>query len=154
MKFTILFGTESGNAELVAEDLSDSITEDGVDEVEVLDMSEVDASSLDRSAFHLIICSTYGDGELPVGAKPFHESLLAEQPDLSGLHYAVFGLGDRSYTETYSRGSEIIDEQLARLGAVREGEYGRHDAGSFEDASESAIEWFAGVREQVAAHAG
>lgn len=143
MKFSILFGTESGNAEMVADDLAEAITDA---EVEVHDMSTFSLADLNPHDFHLIICSTYGDGELPVGAQPFYDALIAEQPDLSGLRYAVFGLGDRSYTETYSRGSEILDEELTQLGAVREGEYGRHDAGSFDDVSEAALEWFEGVR--------
>src|SRR5690606_9095685 len=63
-----------------------------------------------------------------------------ERPDLTGARYAMFGLGDSSY-EFYSRGSEHIDERLAALGAVRVGEYGRHDAvdGSLPNAL--ALQW-------------
>jgi sulfite reductase alpha subunit-like flavoprotein len=100
---------------------------------------------------HLIVCSTYGDGELPTNVRGLRERLLAERPALDGIRYAVFGLGDRSYTKTYSRGSEMIDEALAACGASRVGEYGRHDAGGPLDAAEVAREWADGVLAELSA---
>lgn len=146
---TILFGTESGNAELVAEDLRRHLA--GRAEVELVDLTEADVTELDPTRPHLVICSTYGDGELPTGVRPFREALLTDRPDLSGLTYAVFGMGDRSYTKTYSRGSEQLDEALASCGASRIGEYGRHDAGGPIDAVDVAREWADGVIAELGA---
>lgn len=140
---TILFGTESGGAELVAEELRRVLGESA--DIEVADLAETTPEALDRARMHIVLCSTYGDGEVPTAARPFHESLLAARPDLAGVAYAVFGMGDRSYTKTYSRGSELIDEALAACGAVRVGEYGRHDAGGPIPAAEAAVEWLQGV---------
>ncbi len=139
---TVLFGTESGGAELVAEELRRALA--GRADVEVHDLADVAPGDLDRSRLHLIVCSTYGDGEVPTAARPFHAA-LQEHPDLAGLRYAVFGMGDRSYTKTYSRGSELIDEALTACGAVRAGEYGRHDAGGPVLATEAARDWAEGV---------
>ena len=139
---TVLFGTESGGAELVAEELRRALA--GRADVEVHDLADVEPGDLDRSRLHLIVCSTYGDGEVPTAARPFHAA-LREHPDLAGLRYAVFGMGDRSYTKTYSRGSELIDEALTACGAVRAGEYGRHDAGGPVLATEAARDWAEGV---------
>lgn len=138
MNITILYGTESGNAEMIANDLADTLSDHAVD---VLDMSTFDPARLDPARFHLIICSTYGKGDLPSGAKPFHDALDRDRPDLSGLHYAMFGLGDSAYPDTYSRGSEIIDRTLTECGARRVGAYGRHDASSLAVASDLAIAW-------------
>lgn len=140
---TIVFGTESGNAELVAEDLARHLADRAA--VEVRDLADLDPADIDRDRPHLVVCSTYGDGELPTGVRETHRALLRERPDLSGLRYAVLGLGDRSYTKTYSRGSELLDEALAACGAQRVGEYGRHDAGGPVDATEVAREWADGV---------
>jgi MioC protein len=52
----------------------------------------------------------------------------------------MFGLGDSSY-ETYSRGSERIDERLTALGAERVGVYGRHDASDGSLPNDTAIDW-------------
>ncbi|WP_396643716.1 cytochrome P450 [Microbacterium sp.] len=140
---TILFGTESGNAELVAEDLARHLGDRA--ETRVVDLGELEPGDLDPARVHLIVCSTYGDGELPTNVRGLREQLLSERPTLVGIRYAVLGLGDRSYTRTYSRGSEMIDEALAACGATRIGEYGRHDAGGSSDATEVAREWADGV---------
>lgn len=145
---TVLFGTESGGAELVAEDLRRLLGDDA--DVVVSDLGETAPDRLDRSRLHLVICSTYGDGEVPTSARPFHATLQTERPDLVGLRYAVFGMGDRSYTKTYSRGSELIDEALAACGGSRLGEYGRHDAGGPVLATEAAAEWLQGVLTELA----
>lgn len=151
---TILFGTESGGAELVADELH-RLLEAGGDgagtDVEVCDLAETQPSDLRPGRLHLIVCSTYGDGEVPTSARPFYEALRASGPRLGGVLYAMFGMGDRSYERTYSRGSELIDEALAARGASRVGEYGRHDAGGPISAAEAAVEWVAGVLVEAAA---
>ncbi|CAH0304731.1 putative ferredoxin/ferredoxin--NADP reductase [Microbacterium sp. Bi128] len=146
---TILFGTESGNAELVAEDLARHLGDRA--DTRVIDLGDLEPADLDSERLHLIVCSTYGDGELPTNVRGLRERLLSERPELAGIRYAVFGLGDRSYSKTYSRGSEMIDEALAACGATRVGEYGRHDAGGPLDAAEVAREWADGVLAELAA---
>ncbi|WP_144720111.1 cytochrome P450 [Agrococcus jejuensis] len=140
---TILFGTESGGAELVAEDLAQHLA--GRTDVAVVDLANADPEALDASRIHLVVCSTYGDGEVPTAARPFHEALVAGSGRLDALRYAVFGMGDRSYAKTYSRGSERVDEALAARGATRVGEYGRHDASGPLDVGDVAREWADGV---------
>mgnify|MGYP001613796556 CR=1 FL=1 len=145
---TIMYATESGGAELVSEELRRLLGDDA--DVQVLDLGAATPDQLDPARTHLLICSTYGDGEVPTSARPFHAALLAGEHDLTGLRYAVFGMGDRSYTRTYSRGSEMIDEALAARGAERFGEYGRHDAGGSLPAAEAATEWLHGVLAELA----
>ncbi|MFD9663342.1 flavodoxin domain-containing protein [Rhodococcus sp. NPDC059968] len=134
----ILFGTESGNAEMVAEDLVEEL--DGNHNAVAIDMTDYDISEFSTEDSYIVVCSTHGDGELPSGARPFFEALEADSPDLSAIRYSVFGLGDSSY-ETYSHGSEIIDEKLRALGAERVGEYGRHDASDGSLPNDDALEW-------------
>lgn len=145
---TIAYGTESGNAELVADTLRRRLHEGGTS-VETADLADLTPAELDPERLYLLVCSTYGDGELPTNARPFRDALLAERPDLSGLTFAVFGLGDRSYSGTYSRGSELLAEALTTAGATRIGEYGRHDAGGSESATDGALDWLAVVTAEV-----
>jgi MioC protein len=142
---TILFGTESGNAEFAAEDMASEVLDRSV---EVIDMSDFDVDTFSSENLYLIICSTHGEGELPSGALPFHEALQTMNPDLTGIEYAMFGLGDSSY-ENYSKGSEHIDSKLSSLGATRVGEYGRHDADTGTLPSARAVAW---VREILKAY--
>ncbi|CAG7599910.1 flavodoxin domain-containing protein [Leucobacter soli] len=146
MKITVLYGTESGNSELIADDLGAKLRETH-DEVEVFDLQNFDPNDLRADTFYLVICSTHGDGELPNTALPFAEAFDAALPDLSGVRYAMFGLGDSFYEETYSQGSEHIDRRFAAQGAERVGDYGRHDASSWDLPSDIALEWLPGVLE-------
>lgn len=153
---TIAYATESGGAQFAAEELraalaGSSASADGTADIALLDLAEITPAGFDPERFHVILCSTYGDGELPTGVRGLVADLAAERPDLGRLAYAVFGLGDRSYEKTYSRGSELFDEALAACGARRVGEYGRHDAGGGTDAAEAAAEWFEGLREEIRA---
>jgi MioC protein len=141
MKIVVLYGTESGNAETVADDL---IAELSTESIRAVDMTDASLEDLTPDAFYIVVCSTHGDGDLPSSAVPFAEMLDNERPNLSGIRYAMFGLGDSSY-ETYSRGSERIDERLAALGATRTGEYGRHDASDGSLPNDPAVEWAKGI---------
>lgn len=142
----ILYGTESGNAELVAEDLAAELVGDR--DVSVYDMSDFDVTDFNADDFYLVVCSTHGDGELPGGAKPLLAALNTELPDLTGIRYAMFGLGNSTY-ETYSQGSEIIDRRFTELGAERVGIYGRHDACDGSLPNDDAVEWARGLLELV-----
>ncbi|MFD2674485.1 flavodoxin domain-containing protein [Gulosibacter bifidus] len=138
MTIRIIFGTESGNAELIASDIEDQLSADH--EVEVEDLAEIDVNDFSADDVHLVICSTHGEGDLPYSAQPFVAALNEATPDLTGIHYAMFGLGDSTY-KNYSRGSERVDEALTDCGAKRVGDYGRHDAASSQDPSELGIAW-------------
>lgn len=139
MSVVILYGTETGNGELVADAISDVLAVDH--DPSIYDMSEFAVEDLDPADFLVIVCSTYGEGELPTGAAPFAEELDSVDPDLTGLKFAVFGLGDSVYGETFNRGGEIIAEMLTKRGATQVGEHARHDNSSIIKPAKQAGEW-------------
>jgi MioC protein len=156
LKITILVGTMTGTAQLVAQELE--LVWDGDEAaVETLLMDDLDASVFQREGVFLVCTSTYGQGDVPDNAKKFFDALQASRPDLSQVRYGVFGLGDRTYAETFNFGGKRFDDLLAELGAQRIGERIQHDASSGvlpeEKAEEWASEWLAEVREKVAATA-
>jgi MioC protein len=53
----------------------------------------------------------------------------------------VFGLGDRTYAETFNFGGKRFDDILTELGAKRIGERHMHDASSGILPEETALEW-------------
>ena len=144
MNIVVLYGTESGNSELIAQDLSDKINADGRS-AEVFDLQDFEPESITPENFYIVVCSTHGDGELPNTAQDFFEKFSQFEGDLTGVRYAMFGLGDSFYEETYSQGSEHIDRRFTELGAQRVGEYGRHDASSWDLPSDVALEWLPAV---------
>jgi MioC protein len=135
----ILFGTESGNAELVADDIAEAFTNAGTD-ARVIPMEDFDVASLAEPGTVVVVTSTYGEGELPATTAPFAEALVDAKPDLSGLRFAAFGLGDSSY-ETYSNAVDILTEHFTSLGAQQIGETGRHDAVSGDSFTDVATSW-------------
>jgi MioC protein len=139
MSVVILYGSETGTAELVADSISDVLSQKH--DVSMYDMTDFAVEDLSPDDFYVVVCSTYGDGELPTGAEPFAEGLDDEQPNLEGLRFALFGLGDSVYDDTFNRGGELMAEKLTDLGATQVGEHGRHDASSKVSAKVQSSEW-------------
>lgn len=136
---TILFGTETGNAEMVAEDVSTVFEENGV-KAQVMGMEDCDVDDLGDQDVVIVVVSTYGEGELPESAAPFFEALMERKPDLSSVRFAALGLGDSTY-ETYNNGVGALISILTDRGATQIGETGYHDADSGLNASDVAIGW-------------
>jgi len=145
MKLHLLVGTMTGTAQLVAQELElvwgDTPWDDGLLQVETLLMDKLDGSIFAREGIFLIVTSTYGQGDVPDNAKALYEDLIAKRPDLSRVRYGVFGLGDRTYAETFNFGGKRFDDILTGLGAQRVGERVQHDASSGVLPEEMAEEW-------------
>lgn len=140
MKLNLLVGTMTGTAQLVAQEL-ELVWDDGELQVETLLMDKLDSAVFEREGAFLIVTSTYGQGDVPDNAKNFYEDLKAKRPDLSRVRYGVFGLGDRTYAETFNFGGKRFDDILTELGAQRIGERVQHDASSGVLPEEMAVEW-------------
>jgi MioC protein len=152
LELTILVGTMTGNAQLVAQEL-ELILDDGETRVQVRVMDGLDAGAFAPGGLFLVCTSTYGQGDVPDNAKPLYESLIATRPDLAAIQYGVIALGDRTYGDTFCNGGRRFDAILAELGARRIGDILFHDASSGTLAEEAAAEWIgpwiAKAREQA-----
>ena len=153
MKLHLLVGTMTGTAQLVAQEL-ELVWDDGEIQVETLLMDKLDPSVFEREGVFLIVTSTYGQGDVPDNAKALYADLQAKRPNLSQVRYGVFGLGDRTYAETFNFGGKRFDDLLCELGAQRIGERVQHDASSGvlpeETAQEWGVEWLTLAREASA----
>jgi MioC protein len=138
-KAVVLFGTETGNAEDLADDLSATLEECGM-EAEVLDMEDADPGVLDGSRAVVICTATHGDGDLPDNSVDFYEALVEERPDLSGVVFAVCGLGDSVYPD-FCEAGRTWSRTLAEFGAREVVERYEIDAGPEEEDIEGACEW-------------
>ena len=154
MQIHILVGTMTGTAQLCAQEM-ELVLDDGETQVSTLMMDALDSSVFSREGVFLVCTSTYGQGDVPDNARSFYEDLKARRPDLSHVLYGVFGLGDRTYAETFNFGGKRFDELLSELGAQRIGERHKHDASSGVLPEETALEWcqewLAKVKDCVAA---
>ena len=115
---TILFGSQSGNAEGLAAKFAKQAKSYGLD-AEVADMDGFDLSSLSSKKRVLIICSTWGEGEQPDNAEELWQKAVAASPGLlNGVHYSVLALGDTSY-ELFCESGKEWDKRFEELGATR-----------------------------------
>jgi MioC protein len=140
IRVTILVGTMTGTAQLCAQEMELAL-DDGETRVEALLMDSLDSAVFQREGLFLICTSTYGQGDVPDNARALFEDLQKKRPDLSRVRYGVFGLGDRTYAETFNYGGKRFDDILTELGAKRIGERYRHDASSGVLPEETAVEW-------------
>ncbi|HEX2566412.1 MAG TPA: flavodoxin domain-containing protein [Burkholderiales bacterium] len=140
IKVTILVGTMTGTAQLCAQEMELAL-DDGEVRVETLLMDNLDSGVFSREGVFLVCTSTYGQGDVPDNARALYEDLQKKRPDLSRVRYGVFGLGDRTYAETFNYGGKRFDDILSELGAQRIGERHTHDASSGTLPEETALEW-------------
>ena len=143
LELTILVGTMTGTAQLVAQELELTL-DDGEIRVRATPMDGLDSDVFSAGGLFLICSSTYGQGDVPDNAKNLYESLQTVRPDLSNVQYGVIALGDRTYAETFCNGGKRFDAILSELGARRIGEIMFHDASAGTMPEEIAVAWVAG----------
>lgn len=156
LQLSILVGTQTGVAQLVAQEIELRLDGEGVG-IRTLLMDDIDASVFSGGGVFLVCTSTYGQGDVPDGAKPFYEELLQKRPDLSGVRYGLIGLGDKgTHGKTFCFAARKFDTILSELGAVRIGEPLFNDSGTDlpeDEAAEWIVGWIDLCRKEVGAEA-
>ena len=143
---TILYGSQTGNGEKLAEKLHAKAIEQGY-RAHLKSMSDYKKNELKKEENLLLILSTHGEGDPPDTALDLHEFIHSKRaPSLEGLHYSVLALGDTSY-EFFCKTGQDFDNQLKKLGATPL--YERKDCDvDYEDDAEA---WMDGALQAFAA---
>lgn len=115
---TILFGSETGKANEVAEDLREQLNSAGLN-ANLCDMADYTVRDLATADDIFIVVSTYGEGDPPQPALTFFEFIEGRKaPKLEQSRFVVLALGDSSY-EFFCEAGKRLDSRLADLGAKR-----------------------------------
>lgn len=115
---TIVYGSQTGNAESCAEDAAEVAKAHGLSPV-VVDMDDIELADLAQAERLLVVCSTYGEGEMPDNAQALWDAINAEDaPSFAKTHYSVLALGDTNY-DGFCVAGKFWDERLEQLGAKR-----------------------------------
>ncbi len=117
VKALMLYGTESGNSEKLADRAAKEAKKKGISAT-IKNMADISAADLKKHANVLVFVSTWGDGEPPDGATKFYKEFMASEEKLLGVSFSVCALGDTSY-EKFCQTGKDIDAKLEALGATR-----------------------------------
>ncbi|MGC0849419.1 sulfite reductase subunit alpha [Pantoea agglomerans] len=114
----ILYGSQTGNAEALAQTAAKSARAKGLVPV-VQALGDVDLDVFATMRHVLIVTSTYGEGEMPDNAQLFWDAISASTaPRLEQMHFAVLAIGDTGY-DGFCQAGKFIDMRLEQLGAKR-----------------------------------
>jgi sulfite reductase (NADPH) flavoprotein alpha-component len=136
-KLTVLYGTESGNSEQLADRAVKEAKKRGFKAV-MKNMSDIAPADLAKTENLLVIVSTWGDGEAPETAVAFHKAFMEQDVKLDGVKFSVCALGDTSYEKFCEIGKQF-DARLEKLGATRVAPRADCDV----DYEDSYTAWFA-----------
>ncbi|MGK3149975.1 assimilatory sulfite reductase (NADPH) flavoprotein subunit [Staphylococcus shinii] len=114
----ILYGTETGNAEEIAETFEGKLKEHNFN-AHLWDMDDFPKETLADVEHLFIICSTQGVGEPPINALDLYDYLHSDEaPQLDTVNFAVLALGDQDFPDFCQAGKDF-DHALGELGANR-----------------------------------
>ena len=125
---TILYGSNSGTCEALAQRIATDAASHGftATKIDCLDSAN---DNLPTDQPVLIVTASY-EGQPPDNAGHFVawiEGMKKEESPLKGVSYAVFGCGNRDWTQTFHRIPKLVDSRLAELGAERVANLGLSD---------------------------
>jgi flavodoxin I len=110
MKAKIIYGSDTGNTEVIAEDLVKLLGEH-----EVLTVDELEESDWGGNELYILGIPTWYDGELQSDWDDYIEDF--KKLDFNGKTFAIFGLGDQiGYSEYFVDGIGILAEVILANG--------------------------------------
>lgn len=142
LRVGVYVASMTGLAEICAEEIAAALSAVGIEPLTRL-MDGLSAEALADCDVVVIVSSTYGHGDIPDNGRAFFAA-LQDSACLSGKRFAVFGLGDRTYSDTFCRAGELWDKLLEEKGAARLTPLERHDASAGTLAEDRASEWARG----------
>jgi sulfite reductase (NADPH) flavoprotein alpha-component len=146
---TILYGSQTGNGEGVAELAAEQARGRGLN-AKLVAMADYKPAQLKSEKNLLVVVSTHGEGDPPDMAEELHEFIYSKRaPKLADTRFSVLALGDTSY-EFFCKTGADFDQRLEELGGKRL--YPRVDCDL--DYDQDAENWIQGALDTLAEELG
>ncbi|GET92332.1 NADPH-cytochrome p450 reductase-like protein [Leishmania tarentolae] len=144
-KLTILYGTQTGNAERLALRIARLALRQGFECVSCLPADDLSIAEWPHTGGPVVlVCSNANQGDAPNTFRRSWESLL--QPTaasmMEGLRYAVFGLGDSLYLK-FNHMAKMVHNRLRQLGGTPIVARGLGDESDAKGVEETLQPWLA-----------
>lgn len=115
---TVLSGSQTGNANSVADQLAEKLKAEGI-VVNRKALKDYKAKNIANEQCVLLVTSTQGEGEPPEEGVLLLKLLTGKKaPKLDGVQFAVLALGDSSYPNFCQAGKDF-DRYFSELGGIR-----------------------------------
>ena len=132
MRIKLIYGSDTGNTELVTEDITKLL-----DDVEVTTVADLTLEDWDHDKFILGIPTWY-DGELQSDWEEYFEEF--KTIDFTDKTVAIFGLGDQyGYDEWFCDGVGILAKEILKNGGTVIGYTDKDESYDFETTPKSII---------------
>lgn len=144
----IIAGTVYGNAQHVAEQVEESLAEQGIDCELESDPSVSDFTDADAL---LVITSTTGQGDVPPNLEFVFSDLKDDFPLLTDKPFAVAALGDSSYGESFCGAGKQFHALLLELQGKPVADMLAVDAMETLEPEKDVVDWVNGIKDQLLA---
>jgi len=121
----VLYGTQGGTSKQLAESLVERAAKQGLN-LEACNVSCYEPENLCKESVALVVMPTYTEGTPPAPAEWFCRWLAEAAVDervgvlhLQNVRFAVFGLGNSEYVDSFNAVGRALDDQLKTLGGAR-----------------------------------
>ena len=112
MKVKLIYGTDTGNTEVIKEDIINSLDEFDID---VVDVYEITPKDWDSHEFYILGIPTWYDGDLQSDWEDFFPDF--KKIDFTGKEVFFFGLGDQyGYPDNFVDGIGILAKVVLENG--------------------------------------
>lgn len=115
-KAIIVYGTASGNAELVTDAIAEGMREAGLDTATIRG-ERANPAEVAQYGLIVMLSPTYNVGKLQEYLEPYYAQF--RKLKLTGKKMAVVGLGDSKNYDIFCGAAEVLEEVLAEVGGLQ-----------------------------------
>tara|TARA_Y100001972_G_scaffold32436_1_gene40153 strand:+ start:148 stop:660 length:513 start_codon:yes stop_codon:yes gene_type:complete len=129
MNIKLIYGSDTGNTEIIQQDIVDLLDKH---DVSVVDLADIEPSDWDSHEFYILGIPTWYDGDLQSDWEDYFPTF--EELDFNGKTFTIFGLGDQvGYAEWFCDGVGILAKAILKNGGKVIGYTNKDETYDFEN---------------------